>query len=93
MSDHVKLYQEPNREEITVRAYRIYEMEGRPEGKATQHWLQAETQLRAERQAQAGQSPTRAAKSATAASQRVSKARNSNWPAEKSPRQTAIHQN
>ena len=38
-------------------AQRIYEKEGRPQGKALEHWLQAEAQLIAESKAQAGQMP------------------------------------
>ena len=33
-------------EEIARRAYAIWEGQGRPAGKATEHWLQAETQLK-----------------------------------------------
>jgi hypothetical protein len=35
--------------EIAARAYQIYEFEGRPEGRALDHWLRAETLLAAER--------------------------------------------
>jgi hypothetical protein len=31
--------------EIAQRAYELWERSGRPEGKADQHWLQAETEL------------------------------------------------
>ena len=34
------------REEIALHAYYIWEKEGRPEGRALEHWLQAELQLR-----------------------------------------------
>jgi Protein of unknown function (DUF2934) len=61
MSKSQKTYQEPTSEEIAACAYLIYEREGRPDGKATQHWLEAEAQLIAERRAQAGQSSARAA--------------------------------
>jgi hypothetical protein len=60
MSKSLKNYQEPTREEISACAYRIYEREGRPNGKATQHWLEAEAQLIAERKAQAGELPAKA---------------------------------
>jgi hypothetical protein len=60
MSKSLKSYQEPTREEIAACAYLIYEREGRPDGKATQHWLEAEAQLIAERRAKAGQSPAKA---------------------------------
>ena len=36
---------EPTREEIAYCAYLIWVREGRPEGRAREHWLQAETQL------------------------------------------------
>jgi len=36
-------------EEIALCAYYIWEAEGRPEGRAIDHWLQAELQLRATR--------------------------------------------
>lgn len=37
-------------EEIAERAYQIYEREGRTDGRAMDHWLQAESELREERQ-------------------------------------------
>ena len=37
-------------EEIAARAYEIYEREGRGDGRDMDHWLQAENELRAERQ-------------------------------------------
>jgi hypothetical protein len=37
-------------EEIAARAYEIYEREGRSDGRAMDHWLQAENELRSERQ-------------------------------------------
>src|SRR3954470_1762721 len=37
-------------DEIAARAYEIYEREGRSDGRAMDHWLQAESELRAERQ-------------------------------------------
>jgi Protein of unknown function (DUF2934) len=61
MQKSLKTYQEPTREEIAACAYLIYEREGRPDGKATQHWLEAEAQLIAARRAQAGQASARAA--------------------------------
>jgi hypothetical protein len=35
---------------IRERAYQIWERAGRPEGKATEHWLQAEAEISAEEQ-------------------------------------------
>ncbi len=35
----------PSYDEIAMRAYAIYEREGRPEGRDVEHWLQAETEL------------------------------------------------
>lgn len=61
MAKNVKAYQKPTHEEIAACALRIYEMEGRPEGKSLEHWLQAEAQLVAERKAEAGLLPSKAA--------------------------------
>lgn len=36
----------PSVPEIAVRAYQVWESAGRPEGRAVEHWLTAETQLR-----------------------------------------------
>lgn len=36
-------------EEIAARAYTYYDQEGRVEGRATEHWLRAESELMAER--------------------------------------------
>jgi hypothetical protein len=41
--------QEPTREEIMSLAYSFWEQAGRPEGRALEHWLLAETQLRQRR--------------------------------------------
>lgn len=38
----------PSYEEIELRAYFLYEEEGRPEGQSVRHWLTAEESLRAE---------------------------------------------
>jgi hypothetical protein len=37
---------EPTPDEIALCAYAIWEGEGRPEGRETEHWQQAEAQLR-----------------------------------------------
>ncbi len=37
----------PAPEDIAICAYLIWEKEGRPAGRAKEHWLQAETQLMA----------------------------------------------
>jgi len=74
MSKFIKAELEPSHEEIAAYAQSIYEQEGRPEGKAVEHWLQAEAQLTAERKARAAQAPAKAvAKSGSA--------RNSGWQA------------
>jgi hypothetical protein len=44
---------EPTREEIAARAYQNYLKKGRPEGQDMQNWLEAEAQLRTERQQRA----------------------------------------
>lgn len=38
----------PTSEDIAVRAYDLWERNGRPEGTADSDWLQAETELKAE---------------------------------------------
>lgn len=44
-------------DEISQRAYQIYERDGRADGKDMDHWLQAERELREERErASSGQS-------------------------------------
>lgn len=45
--DFSALVPSPSVEDVRTRAYQIYEREGRPAGKATGHWLQAEEELRA----------------------------------------------
>jgi hypothetical protein len=65
MSKHITSQQTPTHDEISARAHRIYETQGRPDGKSMEHWLQAEAQLNAERKAQANRA---AAKPAPAAS-------------------------
>jgi Protein of unknown function (DUF2934) len=54
MSKSIKGYRKPTHEEIAAAAQRIYEAEGRPEGRAMEHWLGAEAQLVAQRKAEAG---------------------------------------
>ncbi len=44
-------------DEIAARAYEIYEREGRSDGRAMDHWLQAESELRAEKQNRGGSAP------------------------------------
>ncbi|MGA7673806.1 MAG: DUF2934 domain-containing protein [Rhizomicrobium sp.] len=39
-------------EKIRVRSYLIWEREGRPEGKADEHWLRAKAELEAEFEAE-----------------------------------------
>lgn len=39
---------QPRESEIRERSYQIWESEGRPEGRAWDHWLRAETELQAE---------------------------------------------
>ncbi|HEX3801037.1 MAG TPA: DUF2934 domain-containing protein [Verrucomicrobiae bacterium] len=64
MSKSGKGSQGPSIEEIAAYAYNIYEQEGRPEGKHTEHWLQAEAHLKADHQARADEpAPKATAKS------------------------------
>lgn len=91
MSKAAKTYQPPTHEEIAACARRIYETEGRPEGHATEHWLQAEAQLIAERKAEAGLLPSKApSKPLSAASPASATARGTGW---QTPPRPAVHRN
>jgi hypothetical protein len=80
MSKSSKGLQEPSHEEIAAYAQSIYERDGRPEGKAVEHWLQAEAQLTAERKAQTAQAPAKSAgKSAPAAAPTNRKSPKPGW--------------
>ena len=61
MAKNVTTPQAPTHDEISARAHRIYESQGRPEGKDKEHWLQAEAQLFAERKAQASKAAAKPA--------------------------------
>jgi hypothetical protein len=62
MAKNMKAHRKPTHDEIAACAHRIYESEGRPEGKAMEHWLQAEAQLIAEFKAEADSQPVKAAR-------------------------------
>jgi hypothetical protein len=96
MQKSLKTYQEPTREEIAACAYLIYEREGRPDGKATQHWLEAEAQLIAARRVQAAQSSAKSApRNTTGNGQASRKPLNPAWSAPTAPTrsQPAAHAN
>ena len=42
-------FHEPNSEEIEALAHYIWEQQGRPEGRALEHWLVAEAKIRGQR--------------------------------------------
>jgi hypothetical protein len=42
LADKARTTRNPTQEEISQLAYAIYEREGKPEGKAMEHWLNAE---------------------------------------------------
>ena len=91
MSKTAKSYHPPSHDEIAVCARRIYEIEGRPEGKAMEHWLQAEAQLIAERKAQAGLLANKAtAKPLQATSPAAATARGEGW---QTPARPVMHRN
>jgi hypothetical protein len=48
------LHGDISREELAAVAYSIWENEGRPEGRAVEHWLQAEARLRLAHPANSG---------------------------------------
>jgi hypothetical protein len=91
MSKSLNTYQLPTHEEIAICARRIYETEGFPEGKALEHWLQAEAQLIAERKAQAAELIAKPAtpmvKPVRATKLRVSKRSRSTLPISTKPRE------
>lgn len=45
-------HHEPSREDISALAYKIWEREGHPNGRAAEHWNDATGQLRAKRLAE-----------------------------------------
>jgi len=49
-----------NSDEIAQRAYQIFEREGRMDGRDMEHWLQAERELRSERERTTGANPENA---------------------------------
>jgi hypothetical protein len=87
MAKNVKPYKEPTHDEIAAFAQRIYESEGRPQGKALAHWLKAEAQLIAEHKAQAGQLPVQNPAKAVIEPPR---AQNSGW---QPPAKQTLHRN
>jgi len=50
----------PTHEQIAARAYEIFIERGRPQGHDLDHWLEAETQLRASQQSNGGATAIRA---------------------------------
>ncbi len=62
---------------VRARAYALWEREGRPEGRAEEHWRQAEEELRAEEQRRAG-APL--AEAAGIAADAASTAGTETWP-------------
>lgn len=89
MSKSLNSHQPPAHEEIAACARQIYEAEGRPEGKALEHWLQAEKQLIAERKAQAAElisEPATPVKKAASVKPRVARRSRSNLPISTRPR-------
>lgn len=54
MTKQTKTFNEPTQDEIAAYAYKLWEAEGRPEGRDLDHWLQAKAHLTADRQYEAG---------------------------------------
>jgi hypothetical protein len=50
---------QPDENQIASRSYFIWEKEGRPEGKALEHWLRAKVELEAEAAGDNGGKPRR----------------------------------
>ncbi len=61
MTKQTKTFTEPTADEIAAYAYKLWEAEGRPDGKDVDHWLQAKAHLTADRQYEAGVLTTREA--------------------------------
>ena len=64
MTKQTKIFTEPTQDEIAAYAYKLWEAEGRPNGRDVDHWLQAKAHLTADRQYEAGvlTGPTASAK-------------------------------
>lgn len=54
MTKQTKTFTEPTDDEIAAYAYKLWEAEGRPNGRDLDHWLQAKAHLNADRQYEAG---------------------------------------
>jgi hypothetical protein len=54
MTKQTRTFTEPTQDEIAAYAYKLWEAEGRPDGKDLDHWLQAKAHLTADRQYEAG---------------------------------------
>lgn len=92
MSKSAKAYHPPTHDEIAACARRIYEKEGRPQGRDMEHWLQAEAQLVAERKAQAGLTAAKpATKPLVASSPATATARGEGW--QTTPQRPVLHRN
>ena len=63
VSDHESDGQIFQSDDIAARAYQIFEREGRAEGRAMDHWLQAERELKNERAQQPRMTPQNAPRS------------------------------
>ncbi|MDB6056756.1 MAG: hypothetical protein JWO95_600 [Verrucomicrobiales bacterium] len=50
----MKTFTEPTQDEIAAYAYKLWEADGRPNGRDGDHWLQAKAHLTADRQYEAG---------------------------------------
>lgn len=81
MSKTDRNYQPPTHDEIAAYARRIYETEGRPEGRAMEHWLQAEQQLIGERKAKTAHTPAPAQAQAPAQAKAPAKPLQASSPA------------
>ncbi len=46
MKKNLQIKPNPSAHEIALRAYEVWEAAGRPHGRALEHWLTAEAQLR-----------------------------------------------
>jgi hypothetical protein len=79
MSKSIKEFRKPTHDEISALAQRMYVKEGRPQGKAMEHWLKAEAQLNAERRAEAEGAAAKPAEKAQAPSRIQSPSSAAGW--------------
>jgi hypothetical protein len=93
MSKSIKEFRKPTHDEISALAQRMYVKEGRPQGKAMEHWLKAEAQLNAERRAEVEAAGAKSSEKAPAASRMQSPPNAAGWQTATGPGRQNAHRN